>query len=55
MNFKEMLWSQLAQEASTAALQLRDLDLRLQVLAEAARYRVLAHLASEAPGQGARE
>jgi hypothetical protein len=55
MNFNEMLWSQLAHEARTAAAQLRDLDLKLQVLAEAARYRVLARLASESSGRKAHE
>lgn len=55
MNFNEMLWTQLAHEASAAATQLRDADLKLQVLAEAARYRVLARLASESSGRDAQE
>jgi hypothetical protein len=55
MNFHAMLWSQLELEARAAATQLRDADLKLQVLAEAARYRVLAKLASESPGWEGRE
>jgi len=50
-----MLWTELAREARTAATQLRNLDLKLQVLAEAARYRVLARLASESHGWEAQE
>ena len=54
-NFNEMLWTELAREARTAATQLRNLDLKLQVLAEAARYRVLARLVSESHGWEAQE
>jgi hypothetical protein len=47
-NFRALLWSQLAQEARSAAEQIKNPELKLQVLLVAARYLAMARRAEKA-------
>ncbi len=53
MNYRAWLWHQLAEEARAAARQIKDEDLKLQVLLVTVRYLVLAKRAERAavPGE----
>jgi hypothetical protein len=48
MNFQQLLWLALSQETRAAAVKIRDEDLRVRLLSQAARYTLLAQRAAEA-------
>jgi hypothetical protein len=48
-NFRALLWSQLAQEARSAAKHIKNPELKLQVLLVAARYLAMARRAENLP------
>jgi hypothetical protein len=48
MNYQAWLWHQLAEEARAAAKRIKDMNLRLQVMAIAVRYLVMAKRAEKA-------